>query len=307
MPKVTCIIVNYRNSEDTRDVLQSLASIKGQEWLDIIVIDNGSTDITAAKLRRDPPLPFKLILNAENIGFAAAVNLGIAQSAPSDYFWLLNNDVLLEPECLVSLIEAAENNSAGIVGSLVFYYPEKDKIWAAGGKIHYPWFIVQHIGKGCSGKTYSLPSGPIPASFINGCSQLIRSDLMARLGRLDESLFLYGEDVDLCLRAQALGGSLYLQPRSIVWHKASQASGGEFNPLREYYLTRNGYEMIRRHVPSSMGRLFAYGSRLPWDLWRTGRSCVKCGIPAYKAWGIVWAALCDFKNRRLGKGRQHKA
>lgn len=303
MKRVLCIILNYKNTDDTLETLSSLAKLRDRELLKTVVVDNGATDESISALQRFDEIPITVVPSRENLGFAGGVNLGFEHGRDDEieYLWLLNNDALVEKNCLGELVDAAKTTMAGIVSSLILYYPASHLVWFAGGELYKPWFIVKHLGKGKTVDEVGDLRTPREVSFICGCSTLIRRDLFDKVSGFDESLFLYAEDVDLCMKAKELGYSLYLQPRSIVFHKVSLGTGGEFNTLREYYFTRNGFVMISRYVQSRIVRTFAYISRSMWDLYRISSSLLRSGLSPIRAWSIFSAALFDFWSNNLGK------
>ena len=111
-------------------------------------------------------------------------------------------------------------------------------IWHAGGQVDWANMYASHRGVDevdDAGKFEEITSVP----FVSGCSFMISSEVIARVGLLDEQYFMYYEDFDYCMKAKKNGFIVKYAPKSILWHKNSGSTGRPGNNLHEYYLTRN--------------------------------------------------------------------
>jgi len=195
--------------------------------------------------------PLVVVLAGRNLGFPGANNLAIelAQArGDADFFWLLNNDTLVAPDALDELVRSAEVNSkVGVVGSKVLFHDRPETVELAAGGRFLPWCAQsRHSGA-------NLPAAAADATgkldYVCGASMLIRSTLLDSVGRLEDSYFLYGEDVDFCLRATRAGWKLAYAPRSRVWHVGG-ATTPHKSPVQDYYAVRNSLALVRRFHPS---------------------------------------------------------
>jgi GT2 family glycosyltransferase len=188
-----------------------------------------------------------LLKNIKNDGFAQGNNIGIKFSLnylDTDYFFLLNNDTVVDPNFLNDLMNVAVNDSSvGILGPKVYYYSEKDKINIYGGKISfwtgrtsYPEFNTIDHGQN---------SHVSEIDYISGCSLLIKKDAIMDAGILNPQYFLYYEDTEWCFRVRKKGFKVLHVPKAKIWHKFSSTA---VSATGIYYLTRNRFFFMRENA-----------------------------------------------------------
>lgn len=188
--------------------------------LEIIVVDNGSTDRTSSVVKEQFP-QVKLLRAPRNLGFAGGNNLGI-RNAQGDIVVLLNDDTEVTPEWLSGARRAIESlPDWGILGAKLLY-PDKKTIQHAGGTI-LPNALTQHIGNG------EVDSGQYDTirrcDYVTGAAFFIRRKLINKIGLLDEGYFpIYFEEVDYCFRARAAGYEVYYVPEIKVLHYESRTT-----------------------------------------------------------------------------------
>jgi GT2 family glycosyltransferase len=232
LPKVSIIILNWNGLNDTIECLESLKRIVYPNY-EVIVVDNASSGKDVEILNKKFKNYMKLIKNDKNYGFAEGNNIAIRKiikDGKSKYVLLLNNDTTVDKNFLNELIETAEgNNRIGVVGSKILYYYDKNKVWFSGGKIIEKIGFVRHLNSSnVNQKT----------DYITGCSMLIKIKAIIQNKRaFDKSLFMYCEDIQLCLDLRDKGYSLKISPNSLVYHKISKSS--KTNQFIEYYNNRN--------------------------------------------------------------------
>ncbi len=225
--KVSIIFPTHNGWEDTKACLESIAKLDySQEKIEVIVIDNASTDKTVSLIRKHFP-QVKLLPQKKNLGFAKAVNLGI-KKAKSRYLFITNNDVVFDKGYLRILVNFLQNNpEVGIVGGKVYYQKPKNKIVFAGAKFNF--------------YTGLLKLGPTPnkiskTDWVPGCNMLIRQKVINKIGPFDEKFFFYFEDLDLCLRAKRAGYKIIYHPRALLWHGEGAAIDRErWQKKSEFY------------------------------------------------------------------------
>jgi GT2 family glycosyltransferase len=247
-PKVSIILLNLNGYEDTRDCLESLRQVEHANF-EIILVDNGSSDDSAARLRTEFP-EIRLISTQENQGFSGGNNLGIrdALERGTDYILLLNNDTIVDSHFLAHLVTAGEMESEiGILGPKIFYASEPERIWFAGGELDYVGGGCRHRGKGQFDSDDKF-SRSEETAFISGCAMLVKAWVFQRLGLLDEKLFIYWEDMDFCMRARKAGCRCFFVPEAKIWHKVSRTCGVQ-SRFTLYLSTRNQLNWVTEHVP----------------------------------------------------------
>jgi N-acetylglucosaminyl-diphospho-decaprenol L-rhamnosyltransferase len=251
-PRVSVIIVTYNSADD---IAACLAAVAAQTEVEhqVIVVDNCSQDGTPAVLQQHHGI--ELLLNPQNVGFAAAVNRAAAVAA-GDYLLLLNPDAVLRPQALQRLVAYLDQHrDVGIAAPRLFTADGRlrDNTFAYETLIS---FIALTIAVGPLRRLHGRllrPRQPwqfraetpqrIDAAI--GAVLLIRRSLFTALGGLDQRFFLYCEDGDFCLRAARHGSATHLVPQAAAAH-----IGGASTPAGSYRLTG----MIGRHLLQSRYR-----------------------------------------------------
>jgi len=260
-PSVYAIIINWNGKIDTLLCLSSLEKVrKNYPTLTVIVVDNGSTDGTSEEVRRKFPW-VRIQEVGTNLGFSGGSNAGIsfARDQHADFIWLLNNDTVVDTNVL-SALSAFQDLSVGAVGSKIYFYKgcefHKDRydkkdlgrvLWYAGGIIDWNNMLAFH--RGVDEVDHGQYDREEETDFITGCSFFMRTSMMEKIGPLDESYFMYMEDLDFSLRIHKAGLKTVYNPTSIVWHKNASSSGGSGSSLHVYYQTRNRLKIGMTYAP----------------------------------------------------------
>lgn len=245
------LVLNWNGWHDTLDCLASLDRLHDQEH-HVLVIDNGSSDGSAARLRAARP-DVEIVEIGENLGFGGGNNCGIriALERGADFVWLLNNDTVVDPGALEALIdEARRSEDIGLVASLILRreQPEIIQAWG-GGRLSF-----------LSGRTRDFKQAVAEEEvhFLTAASLLARRAVLEQTGGFDSRrFFMYWEDVDLCLRARQLGWRLRVAERSRVWHREAGTLGKLSGAAATYY-NASAVRFMRRHcaywpVPATIG------------------------------------------------------
>ena len=222
-PKIANIIVSHNGEAWLFNCLNSLHKQKYSNY-EIIVVDNNSKD-NSLKIIRDNWPQVKIIENKKNLGFARANNQGIEYALESgvDSLVLLNQDTVVQPDFLTAGQQVLEDKTVGLACPKILY-KNTDKIWWAGSELYRGLKILskptirlgRHLGKKKNdNKKYSQLA---ETDYITGCALFTSSEVIKKIGKLDESLFMYGEDVDWSFRAKAAGYKLIYFPTTTVWH-----------------------------------------------------------------------------------------
>ncbi len=209
--------------------------------LEVIVIDNSGTGNVRAPGRR-----VRVIANAQNVGFGAAVNQAFRASA-APYLATLNDDAVADPRWLERLLADADAHpEAGMFASEVRL--------AGTGRLDSAGMLIAADGSGKQ-RGHEEPPGAFAeareALFPSGSAALYRRTMLEQIGLFDESFFLYCEDTDLGLRARWAGWECRYVPGSVVEHRYSH-SAGRASPLKAYYVERNRIYTIIRNFPARM-------------------------------------------------------
>jgi hypothetical protein len=209
---VSVIVVCFNARQHLETCLSSVA-LQTYPNLEVVVVDNGSTDGSVEYVRHNFP-SFHLVENGANLGYARANNVGF-QAAKGELFAVLNPDTEVHSRWVTALVEAFDDPAVGLATSRVCYFGDRSRINACGNRVH-----VSGIGY-CRG--LDEPAGkydePAWVASVSGCSFMIQRSLIDRIGGFDEDFFMYVEDTDLSLRAQLAGARIRYVPGSIVYHK----------------------------------------------------------------------------------------
>jgi GT2 family glycosyltransferase len=239
--KLAAVVLNWNGGADT---LAALASLDGVET---ICVDNGSTDGSDRSVEERFPA-VELLRTGANLGFAGGNNAGIARAFErgADWVLLLNNDATAEPG-LVDALEraAAARTDAGLLACTILE-PDGATVQYAGASFN--------ARLGYSGRVSTVVPGSVrDVGRADGAALAVSREAVERAGMLDESLFMYVEDVDWTLRIRAAGFAVVLVPDARVRHKGSAASGGSASTTNLYYDTRNTIVVAERHAPGLRG------------------------------------------------------
>ena len=241
---ISVIVVSWNAREYLRQCLASLSGEACRCPAEIIVVDNASSDGSPEMVASDFP-HVKLIRNQANLGFAKANNLGVALSG-GRYLCFVNSDVKVLPDCLGRLVDYCEQHAeAGIVGPRVIGGDGRLQrscrgfpgVWnmfcrALALDTLFPW---------CSLFTgYSLWHWPQDSvrsvGILSGCFWLVRRQAVEQVGLLDESFFMYGEDMDWCRRFWSRGWQAVFVPSAEAIHYGGASSS---NAPVQFYVERH--------------------------------------------------------------------
>ncbi|MBE6486766.1 MAG: glycosyltransferase family 2 protein [Methanosphaera stadtmanae] len=243
---LSILIVNYRTYSLTKQTINSVLNTVNAIDYEIIIVDNDSADGSLEKLIKDfEEYPFiKFIKNKNNDGFAVANNLAFKESK-GEYVLLLNSDVIVNKGTInESLNYIKSNENIGVLGCKVVL---PDGTLDKACRRSFPTFEVSFYRMTGLSKlfpnskrfnrynlSYLDENGIYPVDCVVGAFMLINSDVMVECNALDESYFMYGEDIDLCYKIKELGYCVcYFGIYDIVHYKG--ASGKNKRLLYEFH------------------------------------------------------------------------
>lgn len=258
-PLVYIIVLTWNGKKDTLECLHSLKKVTYDNFR-ILVVDNASSDGTKVETEKLFP-DTEYILNQTNLRFAGGNNVGIdyALDKGADYILLLNNDTTVAENFLDELVDTLTRSSnIGVVGPKMYYHSGPNHIWYAGGKIEWWKGWISHIG------VREIDNGQYDqkqeTDFVSGCCILVKREVIEKIGKLDTAYYIYGEDVDWCIRASRAGFKIIYQPDAKIWHKLSVSTGGHLSWFKNW-----------NKLKSQLRIMFRYAK---WYQWAT----IPCGI-----------------------------
>jgi GT2 family glycosyltransferase len=208
---VSIVILNWNGLEFLEKCMPSVvkaARVYGHNC-EIMVVDNASIDDSADYLKINFP-QVKIISLGENLGFAAAMNIGIKE-AKYPVVIGLNNDIIADENFILPLTSHfyANGNIFAVAAKMLLWDKKTLNFARAVGRFKFGVFR----------RTFQEPSIPTNTLYACGGAFAVDKDKFLRLGGFDEDMIIYWEDLDLCYRAWKQGWKTLYEPRSIIYHK----------------------------------------------------------------------------------------
>jgi len=240
---VAAIVLNYNGFDETKECIESLVAA-GFSLSAIYLVDNCSPDRSGEKLKQLYP-GVKFCQVGYNSGYGRGNNCGI-RSAVSDGFQfilIINNDVVVHPGFLQPLIrELRDRKDVGAVTGKVLYKNSPHIINAAGGK--FSKVLCTGINLRI-GEYDDLHAEKKEIDFIPGMLILLKREVIERVGLLDETYFLYFEDIDYSLRIKKLYKMIYTSASTVYHRSGGGIKGRMYTETYLYYYTRNRFWFFR--------------------------------------------------------------
>ncbi len=250
-PALSIVIVNWNTSDLLQACLRAcLASQGPSDLAEIIVVDNGSSDDSVARVRNTGP-GFRVIENTQNVGFARANNQGLAQSH-GRYVLLLNPDTVVPPGGLAALVAFMDSHlDAGACGPRLLQTDDTPQPFAFGRDPTPAYLFRRAVERLLRGQPlHNWDTAEVQrVDWVAGTCLCVRRTALEEVGLLDEAMFMYFEDNDWCLRLRRKGWNIYYNPQVAILHLGGQSR--KQNPkAREAY-----YDSLRYFYGKHYGRL----------------------------------------------------
>ncbi len=244
-PPVAVLVVTRDRRAEVLATLQALAALDyPRDRLAVLVLDNGSRDGTAAAVEEWlAGCPSRgwgragCLRAGENLGAAAARNRLAGEAAGSAYYLFLDDDAVPDPGFLGAATAAARDPAIGVVGGRVVAFEEPARELSGAG------FVDWRLGRFRD----EPAAAPTECDFVSSCAALVRADAFRAAGGFDEDYFVYHEDVDFCVRVRRQGFRILHEPAAVARHRVP--AGKRHTPERLYYLIRNKFLFLRKHLP----------------------------------------------------------
>jgi GT2 family glycosyltransferase len=211
--KASVILVVHNGQPYLEDCLGSLRQTLPADT-EVIVVDNGSTDDSAALVRERMPEAC-LLVNETNRGFAAACGQG-AERARGEILVFLNQDTRMEPGWLEALMEPFQDPSVGLTTPTILWMDAPGRVQFCGQDVHFTGLV---FARRFGGPWASLLGArPAEVAAVSGAAFAIRRSVWEKLGGFCETFYMYYEETDLSWRARRAGYHCLHVPESIVYH-----------------------------------------------------------------------------------------
>lgn len=303
-PELTVIMISYNTRDLTVKALETLFDTASDVPMQVVVLDNDSTDGSADAIAARFP-QVSLIRNAVNIGFARANNQ-VAEDVTTEWMLLLNPDTETHAGAIANLLAFGKAHpEAGVTGGRTVFPDGSLNIASCWRKIS-PWSLF------CStfGLTALFPNSELfnpeamggwkrdsirHVDIVVGCFFLISTELWRELKGFDARYFMYGEEADLCLRAARLGYRPMITPDAQIMHLVGASAARRIDKAASVMKAKA--TLIRDHWPKA---LVGFGI---WQLWlwvalRRAASetlgAVLGKMDARDRWRAMWAQRRDW-------------
>jgi GT2 family glycosyltransferase len=255
--RVRVVVLCWNNAGILDRCLRHLLATDWPRQLHVVVVDNGSTDGSVDRWSERHP-SIELVETGENLGFAGGVNRGLADLGDADAVALVNSDAFVDPGWLTPLV-AALDADAGVGAAcpkIRFADPDRADRDDADREDAAP--VINNVGNEL-GPTWELHDrgyGEVDRGQYDhpedvwawcGAAVLLGRRYLDDVGRFDERLFMYAEDVDLAWRGAKRGWRYRYVPTSVVEHLHRASSGGERTPRLDHLNRRNRLVVVTRH------------------------------------------------------------
>ncbi len=240
---VSVILVNFRGTDDT---IQAVRYLRETDWpqdrLEVVVVENGSGDDSAERLRRELN-DIKLVVSKANGGFTGGCNTGVAASS-GEFVAFLNNDARPDPQWIMAAVAQFDEPAVGAVASKVLDWD--------GDLVDYIGSAMTWYGMGykpfAGERVPRVPDSRADVLFGTGSAMFVRRTAYEQLGGFDERYFMFFEDVDFGWRLNLAGWRFVYEPASLAFHK-HHASMNAFGSFKEtYLLERNALFTLYKNV-----------------------------------------------------------
>jgi GT2 family glycosyltransferase len=256
MSAIDIIIVNYNTTEYAIKAIESIKSKVNGTILNIIVVDNGSSDDPVRISKRFSDIKF--LPHSENLGFSKAIKIAI-QRCRAEYFAIINPDTILLNDIFSDVLEYFKlNDGVGVIGPRV--YETNGKVQGSARRFPTVWSFA--FGRK-SPITRIFPNNPISKNefmcfcgngdkeievdWVSGACMVLRREAYEAVGGFDDRFFLYWEDTDLCKRIKDSGRKIIYYPKAEIEHTVGMSSATK--PIRSIcHFHHSCYKLLKKHT-----------------------------------------------------------
>jgi GT2 family glycosyltransferase len=231
--QLSVVVIGYNSWGYLERNLASLHFLRNNFCVEIIYIDNASTDETLPRIRQLYPDIIR-IENKENAGVSIARNQGIRRAA-GRYIWLLDSDTEITESSLIKMLAFMDTHpDVGLCGCKM--YGQDGQVQESCRKFpslsrKFRSALAIFAGKLFNRKNFFLQKDynvdlefPFEVDYVIGACQLIRKEALEKIGLLDEAIFYGPEDADFCLRMKQAGYKVYYLPQTSIYHAYQRIS-----------------------------------------------------------------------------------
>ena len=216
-PLVSVVLLSHNRP---RSFERALASVLDQSYsnLEVLVVDNrsASSEEIVGIASRVPAI--RLISHSRNLGFTGGMNSGIRETR-GEYVYLTEDDIELEPDVIATLVDHMARNVSFGIAAPVMLNRESGTVRCAGGHVTLGQTYTMKILAGDAIGKNDCRAAPYGVSYVPGASMMVRASVFRTLGAFRDEFFMYGEDVEFCLRVRRCGLEIAVVPEARITHE----------------------------------------------------------------------------------------
>lgn len=249
-PNLWAVVLGWNHAEDTIECLQSLAAGSPACGLNLLFVDNGSSDDQVDQVARSAPDGTVILRHPANVGVSRGFNAGLkfALEQGVDYIFMANNDTTVAPDAIEQLLQAAEAEPhAGILVPKIHYYSDPNVVWSAGARYRRlpPAIVMLKTPEADDGRFDAIHN----LEFSTLCTVLIRGTALQAAGLMNPNYVYYCEDYDLSLRIRNAGYSIQLVHGARTFHKVERVTRDGASSPNFWRNYGRSEAIFRRHFP----------------------------------------------------------
>jgi GT2 family glycosyltransferase len=299
-PSVVIVAVNYNQAKYTIDCLNSIFE-SNYDNFHVFLIDNGSTPDVVAELKKNLVELDNLTIDYQstNLGYVGGINRGLTlgKCFNPDFYLILNNDTLIDPNAIQSLVNCCDSHDRkAIVSGKVYNYDEKNTLQYIGQAIDpeeglNQTSFVKHKREVDIGQY----DQEMEMGMLDDIFWLMPASLVADIGGYSEYFFLYGEQNDYAFRAIKSGYKLIYTPNAKLWHKGgvSTCDGDKKAPRIEYWTTMATLKLATLHLSPEKSSQFIFS----WSIRKLAKYCLLFTLrkTSFEHLRAIYLAINHFK------------
>ena len=250
---VSIIILSFNTKDLLRECLYSVYSHIKEIAFEVIVVDNASSDDSVAMIQKEYP-QVKLQKSKENLGFGKGINLGV-NAAKGDFLLFLNSDTRIRDSKLKQMIELMNNDQQiGIIGGQL--KNADGSMQRSYGKFYTLSAVAVMLFGGEKREIAASSAHKIhPTDWVSGGYMFIRKTVFEEIGKFDENIFMYMEDMEICYRAKQKGYSVMVCHFTDVLHMGHGSSNRSFAIINIYKGVLYFYKKHKSHIEYQLVKL----------------------------------------------------
>ena len=260
MPKsvseLTIIILSYNVEKLLLDCLASLNNVRtGSDKWQVLIVDNASTDNSVTSVRKLFP-KIRIIVNKQNLGFAAGNNVALRQIT-TPYALLLNPDTIIYPNSIQTVLTFLQTHPDSGAATCRVELPDGSLDYSCHRRFPDPWNSFLHFYTGLFRRFSSYSHTPIPGTIheidaLTGAFALIRTSAGKQVSWLDEDYFWNGEDLDFCYKLKSAGWKIFFIPEDKIIHFKGSSAKASSRTKRDWasHSTDAMLTFYRKHYAS---------------------------------------------------------